>query len=123
MTLLIDFAAEFADLLITHNGERFLASTKDADGRVSPSGFNPFTFKATYPQPANANDLRALDQGSTPSSSLILHSVQRLKITQNGTKGDIVIWEGDRYLVMQCNKRNHQAGNYRCLIKKVQAGE
>jgi len=123
MTLLIDFASEFADLLITHNGERFGATTKGAEGRATPTAATPFKFKGTYPQPAGANDLRILPEGSTPTSALVVHSVQKLNITENGTKGDIVIWEDDRYLVLQSNKRNNLAGNYRNLIRKVQAGE
>jgi len=123
MTQLIDFAAEFADLLITHNGSRFGNTTKDADGRAVPPVANPFTFKGTYPQPATENDLKLLPEGSTPSSAIVIHSVQQLNITENSKKGDIVIWEGDDYLVLQSNRRNNLAGHYRNLMRKVQAGE
>ena len=123
MTQLINFAAEFADLLIKHNGYRFAASTKDARGRVVQGAQVAFTFKGTYPQPASENDLKLLPEGSTASSSLVMHSVQQLNITIGNTKGDIVTWESEDYFVMQSNKRNHLAGNYRNLLRKVQAGE
>lgn len=123
MSQLINFAAEFADLLITHNGFRFGVSVKDARGRVAAGTQSAFTFKGTYPQPANANDLKLLPEGSTVSSSIVIHSVQQLNLTSNGVKCDVVTWEGDSYLVMQSNKRNHLAGNYRNLLRKVQAGE
>jgi hypothetical protein len=109
--------------LIKHSGERFGATTKDANGRAVPAVASPFTFKGTYPQPAGENDLKALTEGSTPSSAIVIHSVQRLNITEGGKKGDVIIWEGERYLVMQSNRRNHLAGNYRNLLRKVQAGE
>ena len=123
MTLLIDFASEFSDLLIKHTGERYGSTTKDADGRAIASATTAFTFKGTYPQPASENDLKILPEGSTPSSAVVIHSVQKLNITEGSKKGDIVIWENDRYLVLQSNKRNHLASNYRNLIRKVQAGE
>ena len=123
MSLLINFGETFADLLVTHTGERFGATTKDADGRATASAATSFTFKGTYPQPANENDLRVLVEGSTPSSTIVIHSVEELKITEANIKGDIVIWEGDRYLVMQSNKRNYLAGNYRNVMTKVQSGE
>lgn len=120
---LIDFASDFSDLLIAHNGLRHSATTKDAEGRAIAGGQTAFTFKGTYPQPAGQNDLKLLPEGSTPSSAIVIHSVQQLNITENGVKGDIVVWEGDNYLVMQCNKRNHLGTHYRNLCRKVQAGE
>ena len=123
MSLLIDFENEFADLLIKHGGYRFAASTRDGQGKIMPGAKVPFNFKGTYPQPASENDLKLLPEGSTPSSSLVIHSTTQLNITTDNIKGDVVAWESDEYFVMQSNKRNHLAGNYRNLLRKVQAGE
>ena len=123
MNPLINFAADFADLLIKHTGYRYGASTKDTRGRVVQSAQLAFTFKGTYPQPASENDLKLAPEGSTPSSSLVIHSVQQLNITTGNIKGDVVTWENEDYFVMQSNKRNHLAGNYRNLLRKVLAGE
>ena len=123
MTQLINFAAEFADLLIKHSGYRYAASSKDARGRIVQGAQVAFTFKGTYPQPAGGSDLKLASGGSTESGSLVVHSVQQLNITTGNTKGDIVTWEGEDYFVMQSNKRNHLAGNYRNLLRKIQAGE
>lgn len=121
--MLIDFKNEFADLLITYTGNRYGLTTKDNEGRAVAGGITSFTFKATYPQPAGQNDLKLLPEGSTLSSAVVIHSTTKLEITEDGKKGDVVIWEGNSYFVMQSNARNHLAGNYRNLMRKVQAGE
>jgi len=121
--LLIDFANDFADLLITFDGERFGATTKDSEGRAIAGGLTAFTFKATYPQPASQNDLRLIGEGSLPSSALVIHATTKLNITEGSIKGDIVYYRGDKYFVMQVNERDALAGNYRTLMRKVQAGE
>ncbi len=121
--MLIDFESEFADLLITYDGIRYGQSSKDADGRAIAGAGTPFEVKATYPQPAGQNDFRLLPEGSTPSSALVIHATERLVITQGGKKGDVIIWQGEQYFVMQVNERNNLGGHYRTLIRKVQAGE
>ena len=121
--LLINFAADFADLLIKHNGSRFGPSTRDTRGRSVAGAAVPFTFKGTYPQPASANDLKLAADGSDVSSAITIYSVQQLNITTSNSKGDIVTWEGEDYFVMQSNKRNHLAGNYKNLLRKVRTGE
>ena len=120
---LIDFASDFSDLLVTHNGLRHAATIKDSEGRAIAGSQTAFTFKGTYPQPAGQNDLKLLPEGSTPSSAIVIHSVQQLNITENGVKGDIVVWGGHDYFVMQCDKRNNLGGHYRNLCRKVQSGE
>tara|TARA_R100001198_G_scaffold95741_1_gene82741 strand:+ start:68 stop:430 length:363 start_codon:yes stop_codon:yes gene_type:complete len=120
VTGFIDFASDFADMMIKHKGLRYCASTKDADGRSIPSASREFTFKGTHPQPAGQNDLRMLAEGSTPSSAIVIHSVQKLNITDNGKKGDVVIWDCEKYIVVQSNRRT---GHHRNLLRKVQAGE
>lgn len=121
--MLIDFANDFADLLVSYTGERASLTTKDADGRAVAGGATAFIFKATYPQPAGQNDLKLLPEGSTPSSAVVIHSTTKLNITDNGVKGDVVIYADDRYLVMQSNLRDNLAGHYRNLLRKIQAGE
>ena len=121
--LLIDFANDFADLLITFDGERFGDTEKDSEGRTVVGGISRFKFKATYPQPASQNDFRLIGEGSLSSSALVIHATQRLNITEGSAKGDIVYYRGDKYFVMQVNERDALAGNYRTLMRKVQAGE
>jgi hypothetical protein len=121
--LLIDFASDFADLLITFEGESYEATTKSSEGRAVAGREVRFTFKATYPQPAGQNDLKLLPEGSLPSSALVIHATTRLHITENSDKADVVWYKGDKYLVMQVNERDALAGNYRTLMRKIQAGE
>jgi len=121
--LLIDFEAEFADLLTLHNAERFDATTKSAEGRAVSGAGTPFTFTGTYPQPARANDLKMLPDGSILSSSLIVHSVQKINIATGSRNGDVLIWDGGRYRARQQNIRSPLGGNYRTLFVKIQAGE
>ena len=120
---LINFERDFADLMTTHNGERFRSNKKSAEGRVVAGVPSPFTFSGTYPQPARANDFRMIPEGSTLSSSIVIHSVDKLNTSESGVAGDVVVWEGDRYRVTQQNRRNHLGGNYRTLLVKIQAGE
>ena len=121
--MLIDFKNDFADLLITYTGKRFAVSVRDAEGRMAAGSETAFTVRATYPQPASQNDFKLLPEGSTPSSAVVIHAVDKLNITEGGVKGDVITWQGDDYLVMQVNDRNNLAGNYRTLLRKVQAGE
>lgn len=121
--LLINFESDFSDLLTTHNGERFGPTVKSAEGRAVSGAGTPFTFTGTYPQPARANDLKKLPEGSTLSSSIIVHSVQKINISTGGVTGDVLILDGDRYRAMQQNPRSPLAGNYRTMFVKIQAGE
>ena len=123
MGQLIDFGADFADLLITHTAERFGATTKSAEGRAVSGAPAVFAFRGTNPQPANANDLKMLPEGSTLSSSIVIHSVEKINIATGSGAGDVLIWEGSRYRARQQNIRNPLAGNYRTLFVKIQAGE
>ena len=120
---LIDFESEFSDLLIRHTGLRYGAGTKDSRGRLVAGTSNPFTFKGTYPQPANEDDMSLLPEGTEVVSALVLHSVQKLNVVDGDKKADIVVWEGVNYLVMQSDRRNHLGKYYRNVIRKVQAGE
>lgn len=120
---LIDFESDFADLLIKHSGFRYSAGTKDDRGRIKAGSSAPFTFKGTYPQPANQDDMSMLPEGTDVVSALVLHSVQKLNVVDGDVKADIVVWEGVNYLVMQSNRRNHLGKYYRNVIRKVQAGE
>lgn len=120
---LIDFGADFADLLIKHSGLRYGAGTKDGRGRFQSGVSASFSFKGTYPQPSSQDDMSLLPEGTDVTSSLTLHSVQKLNVVDGNKKADIVIWEGVNYLVMQSNRRNHLGSYYRNLIVKVQAGE
>ena len=121
--LLIDFENDFADLLTTHSGERFGATTKSASGRAVSGSKTGFNFRGSYPQPARANDLKMLPEGSTLSSSIVVHSVDKIQLSTMGNAGDVMIWEGDRYRAVQQNIRDPLAGNYRTLFVKIQAGE
>lgn len=120
---LIDFASDFSDLLIKHSGLRYGAGTKNNEGRFQAGTSASFSFKGTYPQPASQDDMTMLPEGTDVTSSLVLHSVQKLNVVDGNKKADVVIWEGVNYLVMQSNRRNHLGSYYRNLIIKVQAGE
>lgn len=120
---LIDFEADFAELLIRHAGSRYGAGTKDDRGRIQSGVSAPFTFCGTYPQPANQDDMSMLPEGTEIVSALVLHSVQKLNVVGGDVKADVVIWEGVNYLVMQSDRRNHLGKYYRTVIRKVQAGE
>ena len=54
---LIDFESDFAEILIKHSGLRYTAGTVGSRGRIKAGGNSPFTFKGTYPQPANQDDM------------------------------------------------------------------
>ena len=120
---LIDFGSDFADLLIKHNGLRYVAGTIDENGRVQDGANSGFTFKGTYPQPLTQDDMVILPEGTDVSSTLVIHSVQKLNVVNGKKKADTVIWEGVNYLVMQSDRRNHLGNYYRNVVKKVQAGE
>tara|TARA_R110002167_G_scaffold98927_3_gene259820 strand:- start:10881 stop:11249 length:369 start_codon:yes stop_codon:yes gene_type:complete len=120
---LIDFGSDFAELLINHDGLRYGAGTKDDRGRFIEGSSSPLRFRGTYPQPSTQDDMVILPEGTEVSSTLVIHSVQKLKVVDGTKKADIVIWEGVDYMVMQSNRRNHLGSYYRNVIKKVQAGE
>ena len=119
MGQLIDFAADFADLLITHNGLRSEAGS-NVNGRWVPGGTSPFTFKGTYPQPAGQDDFALLPEGSQLNSTIVIHSVQALKRADNQSGNDVVLWEGGSFMVMQSDRRNHLGCHYRNVLTKVQ---
>tara|TARA_R100000544_G_C2220133_1_gene56996 strand:- start:866 stop:1234 length:369 start_codon:yes stop_codon:yes gene_type:complete len=120
---LIDFGSDFAELLIKHTGLRYRAGTKDDRGRMKEGVNSCFSFKGTYPQPVTQDDMVMLPEGTEVSSTLVIHSVQKLNVVGGKKKADTVTWEGVDYLVMQSDRRNHLGNYYRNVIKKVQAGE
>jgi len=120
---LIDFENDFAEFLVTHSADRFRATKKSDEGRAVSGSRIAFTFRGTNPQPARANDLKMLPEGSTLSSSIVVHSVEKIHISTGGSPGDVLMWDGARYRARQQNPRNPLAGNYRTLFVKIQAGE
>lgn len=120
---LIDFANDFADLIITFDVERYGATTKNAEGRAVPGVVTNIKIRGTYPQPAKQNDLKKLPEGSTLSSSIVIHCVEPVHITSDGAASDVLLYQGSRYKAVQKNDRSQLAGNYRTLFIKIQAGE
>lgn len=112
--MLIDFANDFADLLVPWTGTRASAGSDDAQGRYVEGASSALSFDATPVQPLTQNELRQQEGGEYVGSRVKTYSPFAL------LNNDIITGDGVTYQVMQIDNRA-QLGTYtKAFLIKVQ---
>jgi hypothetical protein len=92
---------------------------RDENGRWVEGGEVPGTFIATV-QPAQKNDydqLQTLPEGRRVERAVRIYTAERLNVAgEDASNGDILLWEGERYLVVAVSAwRTTMLKHYRYL--------
>lgn len=112
--MLIDFANDFADLLIPWTGTRPGIGADDDEGNHVPGVPTPLSFTATPVQPLNQNELKQQEGGEFVSSWVKAYSPFEVLINDVVTDNDVT------YLVMQREPRNRLGGHHKFYCRAIQ---
>ena len=111
---LIDFAADFAELLEAWAGNRAGAGADNAEGVFVRGVAVPLSFKATPPQPLNQNDLIQDEGGEFRRSIVKTYTPFALLINDRVTYGSTL------YEVHQIDERQPLGSYQKVYLVKVQ---
>lgn len=111
---LIDFGADFADLLESWTGARAGAGSDNAEGVYVPGVDVPLSFLATPPQPINQNDLVMEEGGEFRRSIVKTYTPEALQINDRVTYGGVT------YEVHQIDERQPLGSYQKAYLVKVQ---
>jgi hypothetical protein len=112
--MLIDFAADFADLLTDWSGVRRSAGSDNAEGVFVPGAEVPFTFKAVPPQPITMNELQQVEGGEFTRSIVKTYTPYPL------LNNDIVTYDGIDYEMLQFDNRGPLGSHRKAYLVRVQ---
>ena len=110
----IDFANDFADLLIPWTGSRPGVGADDAEGNYVPGTPAPLSFNATPVQPLNQKELKRQEGGEFVTSWVKAYTPTEL------FNNDIVTDNAVTYKVMQVEPRDRLGGHFKFYCRKVQ---
>jgi hypothetical protein len=111
---LIDFGADFAELLEPWAGTRAGAGSDDAEGNYVPGVDVPLSFLATPPQPINQNDL-VMDEGGEFRRSIVKTYTPAVLLIN-----DRVTYGGTLYEAHQIDERQPLGSYQKVYLVKVQ---
>ena len=119
--MLIDFANDFADLLVDW---QLVTHTPDTDtpwGEHQPGTANaPVTIQAVPPQPISERELVKEESGEIVRDLLKTYTSAAVNTRTGTTSADLLTYDGVSYEVYQLDHRV-ELGNYRkVLIRKIQ---
>lgn len=104
--MLIDFSADFADLLTGWTGVRYGAGADNAEGVYVPGVAAAFEFKAVPPQPITMNEQQQVEGGEFARSIVKTYTPYALELNDRVTFGGI------EHEVLQIDTRD-TLGTYR----------
>jgi len=112
--MLINFASDFADLLVSWAGLRMAAGTDDTEGNYVPGTAVPFTIRATPCQPLTQNELQMVEGGSFDRSIVKTYTADTV------LNGDLLTYNSVQYKVMQFDDRQPLGTYVKIYLVKVQ---
>lgn len=112
--MLIDFANDFADLLVRWTGQRATSGTTDNEGNYAPGAATELTFMATHVQPLKMNELRQTEAGEYNASDVKTYTPFAL------LPDDVVTYRGVNYQVRAVDDREPLGRYYKAILRKVQ---
>ncbi|AUR89466.1 head-closure protein [Vibrio phage 1.123.O._10N.286.48.F3] len=119
---MIDFANDFADLLVEYEGIRYSAGSKDENYKWVKGSTTPFTVMAMPPQPLSSTEQKLMqpEDGQYVSSYLKLYCVEPLQQREGAIDPDELTIDGDIYQVYEASNRMSLGGHFKALIRKKQ---
>lgn len=120
--MIIDFANDFADLMITYDGCRYQTGQDAPDGSWVPGGKTPFSVKGVPAQPLSSTEMKMLqpEDGQYISDMRKLYLVEPLQQRRKGIDADEITIDGALYQVYQASDRRELGGHFKAIVRKVQ---